>query len=180
MIKKLVLIAMLQLTAFTANAAIVAYGGNGAPGVLDLSNPVDSDQMVVLFGENEQLSNANPINFQLNNTIQGSNVLATFTLNRFESFQDFQLNITGDGALTIDAADFNVVGSLGTYELTLDALGTGSFDANFSGSTVPGATVANFTWVVNTPASVPVPAAVWLFGSALVGMSTVGRRRKKV
>lgn len=32
--------------------------------------------------------------------------------------------------------------------------------------------------VVDSPAAVPVPAAVWLFGSGLVGLAGVARRRK--
>jgi hypothetical protein len=39
-------------------------------------------------------------------------------------------------------------------------------------------TTLTFTDV--TPAVVPVPAAAWLFGSALVGLAGVGRKRKAV
>ena len=41
-------------------------------------------------------------------------------------------------------------------------------------------TVSNFTWTLTstTPNPVPVPAAAWLFGSALVGLAGIGRKRK--
>jgi hypothetical protein len=41
--------------------------------------------------------------------------------------------------------------------------------------TDPNPTPSN--WVTG-PAPVPIPAAVWLFGSGLLGMISIGRRRK--
>ena len=179
MIKKLTLLLLLQLAAFSASAAVMVIQGEGDT-ALNLDNPVDSDQVIVLATPGDSLVGTS-IAFDLNNGIQGANVLATFTLNRFASFEDFSLTINGPGTgtpLVITQADFNVSNLNGTFNLILSDLGTGMFTADLAG-TIVGNQVANFTWVVDTPANVPLPAAVWLFGSALVGMGTVGRRRKK-
>jgi hypothetical protein len=37
----------------------------------------------------------------------------------------------------------------------------------------------DYTFSVSTAAPIPVPAAVWLFGSALAGMGVIGRRKHK-
>ncbi|WP_101760130.1 VPLPA-CTERM sorting domain-containing protein [Oceanicoccus sp. KOV_DT_Chl] len=54
-----------------------------------------------------------------------------------------------------------------------DGTGTLTTNAGFLG----GAT-GSLTW--NAPSEVPVPAAAWLFGSAVVGLAGVGRRRSTV
>jgi hypothetical protein len=37
---------------------------------------------------------------------------------------------------------------------------------------------SQFTWVAQSTPEVPVPAAAWLFGSALIGLAGIGRKRK--
>ena len=39
-------------------------------------------------------------------------------------------------------------------------------------------TIGDMTWTI-TPSAVPVPAAAWLFGSAILGLVGVGRRKSK-
>ena len=51
-----------------------------------------------------------------------------------------------------------------------DSFGSWSFGANSAGT--------NFTWNSASNAVVPVPAAVWLFGSGLVGLVGMARRKK--
>ena len=45
----------------------------------------------------------------------------------------------------------------------------------FNGTTT---TISNLAIVDNLPSPVPVPAAVWLFGTALIGLVGFGKRRK--
>ena len=49
----------------------------------------------------------------------------------------------------------------------------GNYNANFDISSV------HLDSFVPTPAAVPVPAAVWLFGSGLLGLVGIARRKKK-
>jgi hypothetical protein len=75
-------------------------------------------------------------------------------------------NITG-GGITINAKV--PTGTLGNLIINADA-GTWAFE-------IFGNDVAQGTGSFELVAPVPVPAAAWLFGSALVGLAGVGRRR---
>lgn len=94
---------------------------------------------------------------------------------------------TGDltgSALTLDLSSwtaywngtsFNQGGMITT---TVDAMG--NFTANWQATVNGGAfngQVGDWT-ITGTVSAVPVPAAVWLFGSGLVGLAGVARRRK--
>ncbi len=71
-----------------------------------------------------------------------------------------------DGATTLDVLSLVTLNQDGTLEVTLEAT-TGDFifvDATLN--------------AVEDHAAVPVPAAVWLFGSGLLGLVGVARRRK--
>jgi hypothetical protein len=65
------------------------------------------------------------------------------------------------------AADSNVVGQVGFSTYSWD--GTTLKIHNMSGNT---------TQTLTFVSAIPVPAAAWLFGSALVGLAGVGRKRK--
>lgn len=73
-----------------------------------------------------------------------------------------------DVAETIDLFSLPETGVLtlaaGLYDLQLDGSILGSAGAAYSGTF--------------TVTAVPLPAAIWLFGSALMGLMIVGRRRK--
>lgn len=74
------------------------------------------------------------------------------------------------------------VGSVVTTPVTIQALGN-EFSYTTTSVTGEGGTavtiVASTTITVGGPVSeVPVPAAAWLFGSALVGLAGIGRKRK--
>lgn len=77
------------------------------------------------------------------------------------------------GAPDINNADgsayqlFGFTGNGGTNTLQSYILGTASLDVN-----------GNLTLTGNTTSAVPLPAAVWLFGSGLMGLVGVSRRRK--
>lgn len=54
---------------------------------------------------------------------------------------------------------------------------SGSYtDSNFSDTPVAASTLATVS--AGEPSTVPVPAAVWLFGSGLIGMAGMARRKK--
>jgi len=77
-------------------------------------------------------------------------------------------NLTGsalalDGSAVIVSAD--VVGS--AWGFFVGTPYTEVFSLDFSNATV-----------IDSPSAIPVPAAVWLFGSGLVGLAGVARRRK--
>lgn len=92
--------------------------------------------------------------------------------------QDFNITAaTGIGTLF---TAYNCVGP----GLACNGLGPefkGSLDANGPiavGPQVWSVTTPNFGTIDFTPTIVPVPAAAWLFGSALVGLAGIGRKRK--
>ena len=71
-----------------------------------------------------------------------------------------------DGAFT--GFDFlTYFGTFGQFESTV--LSAGAMDDNFN--------VVNSAWTNYSVAAVPVPAAVWLFGSGLLGLAGVARRK---
>ena len=79
--------------------------------------------------------------------------------------------------LFIDAPEFGAtVITPFSYDVGLGFLETGiySISADFYFDGVLGNTVSN-TFTVS---SVPIPAAVWLFGSGLIGLIGVARRKK--
>ena len=101
-------------------------------------------------------------------------------------------NIIAVGPAPIATSAYNVVGATGTTT-TLGQLSLGEIDFGGNGAAVGGTPMdngpfsgfnANFditsieiTAVDTGTAPVPVPAAVWLFGSGLVGLSVVALRR---
>ena len=92
--------------------------------------------------------------------------------------------LSGDGSvdhLVTDTGVSNCVGSplVCGNQPTSDIFGNISWDGltgtlNTTRSTAGGSSVATYTFTQE----VPVPAAAWLFGSALVGLAGIGRKRK--
>lgn len=110
------------------------------------------------------------------------------------SNQAFTLHGTNDGVSTLFSGTFNVAGGLlsGTFnDLTIAVLSSGSLDfaANLTylgGSLSTGLTggrlegigsTANLAAKLGPITVVPVPAAVWLFGSGLIGLVGIARRK---
>ena len=63
----------------------------------------------------------------------------------------------------------------GTFNDVINELGDGRLRI---GIHVQGFSSGGSESFVNVPATVPVPAAVWLFGSGLVSLTVIGRRKK--
>ena len=81
----------------------------------------------------------------------------------------------GSASANSSAATLNLFGlKAGYYLIGL----SGVCPDNNAGCISTSPTARDFTFTVSTT-PVPVPAAVWLFGSALAGMGFVGRHRKK-
>jgi hypothetical protein len=80
-------------------------------------------------------------------------------------------SVPGFGALSTIAGDSDVItGSLSRLPNGVDT-GDGLADWAFTQCISPGASNC-------TAATVPVPAAVWLFGTGLIGLSGIARYRK--
>lgn len=97
-------------------------------------------------------------------------------VNLFEaSFElEFDLDLSQAGAFTLASVVFDVdeVGT-GEFGLSLNALSDSSGVADLIGPNDPPATIVNAEVQV-----VPVPAAVWLFGSGIIGLIGLSRRRR--
>lgn len=150
--KKIFFGLIFALLAFQVNAATINLNSGNAG---SLNNFAEQQP----FGETHQLN------------LDAS--IATWNLDF--SIQDISLNSTGGFGLQI----FNSAGSLVatvTPPSSILTLAAGDYTMKFIGS---GGTAANGL-VIGTAAAVsgvPVPAAVWLFGSALMGLVGASRRK---
>ena len=109
----------------------------------------------------------------MNADIDGAGNLTFSTLDfggNYAGLQNF--NLAPDGAVQVNYVNDN---------------GDGTYDVNFQWSHYittaddPSGSYVGFTarWLVDGVATVvPVPAAVWLMGSGLVGLGAVARRRR--
>ena len=110
--------------------------------------------------------------------------------NAASSYSNTNASCSGSGSVAGNTVCGTWGGTTGAWEgvtITLDfspdfSSFTGSIAAvekSGSGLTANTTTI-NYTvaGVLDAPAEVPVPAAAWLFGSALVGLAGVGRKRK--
>ncbi len=76
----------------------------------------------------------------------------------------------------------NVAGRIGIFQGYFDGYSQGTHVVGAAGAYQPDLTWAILTEVpgVNTPSAVPVPAAVWLFGTALAGLVGFGKRKARI
>ncbi len=139
-------------------------------------------------------------------TVVGGNFSLDAVLDSSGVFQSGSLSVTGTtgdpgfpgtSLLTATLTDFGFGGSgpAGVFEFAMNVTGgdmaafgssggviASTFSLSPSGGINWDATLdfqQNFSATVNVDAFVPVPAAVWLFGSALLGMAGLGRRVRK-
>lgn len=175
--KNIFLFLVLQVAAFSASALSISF--SSGDNSLDLSAVGQADQARIFADSGEDLSTApaSPIAFNLNLLAP---VRITSTMNLRTGFNDpFSLELVDPSAaslFSVTKADFTAVGptgEFGIFSTLLNPLVTGAYEFRLSGPVVENA--SSLTLRV---AAVPVPAAVWLFGSALAGLAVISRRRK--
>ena len=102
-----------------------------------------------------------------------------------DGITDWKIDLSISPPAPLSVGD--VVGTIITFNWGSDAQDTGmiqtiTLTAPFLGSTTDSGNVENApgTWTGDVAsATVPLPAAAWLFGSGLIGLVAAGRRRKK-
>ena len=113
------------------------------------------------------------------NTIENSiNSFFRFSTDTTGTITDWWVTVGSDPSLYSNIGDSYMV--IGT------SLGRDSAQLDTCDVSVPCFSVSNpssFTYIENAPGSwavsaVPVPAAVWLFGSGLIGLAGIARRKK--
>ena len=89
------------------------------------------------------------------------------------------------GLITIDTTSISADWNRYEVSVDFDSVGAGAVRTQFGFQTLTGNDVAttnfydNITWQQTSSINpIPVPAAVWLFGSGLIGLVGVARRRK--
>lgn len=175
--KKILLFLVLQVAVFSASATSISF--SSLDGTLDLSAIGNADQARIFADIGEDVSSESPITFNLNLLAP---VRITSTMNLRTGFDDpFSLELVDPSAASLfsltrtDFAAVGPTGEFGIFSTLFNPLVTGAYQFRFSGPVVENA--SSLTLRV---AAVPVPAAVWLFGSALAGLAVISRRRKMI
>jgi hypothetical protein len=81
-------------------------------------------------------------------------------------------------SLGLDINDLGVEGQWTTHEIALGAHGVASLMFALDSNAGPESVYIDNVQFTGDPSVVPIPAAAWLFGSAVLGLVSVGRRRK--
>lgn len=167
MIKKLVLLFAMLFIAIQANASVIDLG--------DFDASVGHSDSY-LFNSENGLTAGTPVDasviFTISNAGSGASAAITavsLELNSFINIDNFGATLDGT-ALTLSS------GSGGTTALFEGMLANGPHTLLFSGD-VTGSAGGIINGAIAVQA-VPLPAAVWLFGSALIGL--VGFRRSNL
>lgn len=99
-------------------------------------------------------------------------------------FGKFELQLSGNGGTRSELLSFSITGvaddTINSYAMvsTLNSVAIEFFAAHIAGfDTTSGVTSAKFAGSTTT---VPVPAAVWLFGSGILGLIGVAKRKRSI
>ncbi len=156
-------------TAVTINGSFGVIGGLSATGGTDLSNMTDISLSYV-WGSGISAGDTSDVTLLSENLVAGSvTSLATFVpVSSFLNIEGWSLELT---SLSIVDQTIDLLTLEGTGVLT--GAGYDPTDAIWSFSTT---STESYSMSVET-AVVPVPAAIWLFGSGLIGLVGVARRK---
>ncbi len=158
--KKMLFALMLSLFAMQANAVSISLDTDGQTKFLNAEIPGDG------FGPHEMVLGGNP-----------SGSLWETSLSIIDLTAGSVTNFSAEVINNITGAITTVLpGTTGGITLPL---ALGNYTVNFLGT--PGPSTFGLTLIAHVEeiqtSAVPVPAAVWLFGSALMGLIGVSRRK---
>ncbi|BCG63733.1 MAG: hypothetical protein methR_P1461 [Methyloprofundus sp.] len=159
--KKIFLYLLLGLFAMQVNASTLTLGVDGANGSFFDPLPFDIHTL------------------ELVDTLGGNP-----SWNVSFAIQDLDANsFSGFGATVKDSSDVTVLTLNGNGDGTVSPgieLMLGTYTIEFFGSAGGDSTSANMLVSISEVSQVPLPAAAWLMGSALVGLVSFGRRKTEL
>ena len=145
-----------NLDPFTLDPTEAAGALSGGYNVSNVTGAFDIDILFEVVNASSAPGSANVISVQLGSFFGVDTIAATLN----------------GAALIFSNGPSLVFGSIDTF------FNSGSYTLNLTGTTFPnGATLSGN--VALGPSAVPVPAAFWLFGTALMGLFGINRRSKK-
>lgn len=156
----------------TDAASLLSDGSHsGAPGTVGVpATAVENPQIDApwLFFSNTGMHGSTS---QISLTADGASGGTLDMSGWYVHWNDVQIDMSSGGTAALTCSTANCDG--GTYTATYAAVVPNDGTTNFG----------NVNYTLNlqgtiTPSAVPVPAAVWLFGSGLLGLVGVARRRK--
>jgi len=160
----------LNVNAATINGSFGVVGGLSATGGADLSSVTDISLSYAWGGD---ISNGDTSNVVFASANPNPGAVASLTsfapVSGFLSIEGWSLELT---SLSIIDQTSSLLSLEGTGTLTGN--GFDPTDATWTFSTT---SIDSYNMSVQTVAVVPVPAAVWLFGSGLIGLVGVARRK---
>ncbi len=142
------------------NCLDTAYGLSCNPGTLEGGDTQDSFQLEVGSGYA-----INSLTVTTSNVSGPAGFSASFNLR--------------DSSYAVLASDYSLPLDSTTPDLIVSAIGAGLYSISMFGQTASeiGAYSLDYSIEINVSA-VPVPAAAWLFGSGLLGLVSIARRRR--
>ena len=170
-----------QYSGVDGNAATFTYGADLTQTSIlgasfgSSSNVADVNLTLLLVG-----SNLHTGTVKLFGGTGGTSAAVDFSLLPYDSGTGIFPGYTGYNSVSAEAVGGTAT-TLGIFELTLDLAGAfGSDFGTFTGVQLQltGGGYDAAPSLIGTTAAVPVPAAVWLFGSGLLGLVGVARRKK--